>query len=40
MRDNQTLRGKHKDLSNQNEDYLASSDMVLIPQQVLDTLTH
>jgi hypothetical protein len=39
-RDNQTSRGKDKNISNRNQEYLASSEPVLPPQQALKNPTH
>ena len=39
-KDNQMVRGKHKNVSKKNQGDLAHQNPVLPPQQALDTLTH
>lgn len=39
-RENQMVRGKYKNLTNRNQDYLAATEPSTPPQQVLDTSTH
>jgi hypothetical protein len=37
---NQMARGKHKNITNRNKSYLASSEPISPPKQAVDTLKH